>query len=173
MSTCVPFKNMKESSAVVNDRDANILARHSSVRRLHFAAVCSTPASALSCHMIKQHHIRLHNAVFYAYHGNQHEERHLGGKFHVDVEMEADFTEAAEHDRLVETVNYEQVYNLIQDIITNQKFNLIETLAKRIADRIIAECSLVQGVVVRVRKPGAPIKGVIDYVEVEVDERRE
>ena len=123
--------------------------------------------------MIKQHHIRLHNAVFYAYHGNQHEERHLGGKFHVDVEMETDFSEAAEHDRLNETVNYEQVYNLIQDIIMNQKFNLIETVAKRIADQIIATYEQVRSVRVRVRKPGAPIKGVIDFVEVEVDERRE
>jgi 7,8-dihydroneopterin aldolase/epimerase/oxygenase len=123
--------------------------------------------------MIKRHDIRLHNAVFYAYHGNQHEERHLGGKFHVDVEMETDFTEAAEHDRLTETVNYEQIYTLVQDIITNQKFNLIETVAKRIADRILATYEQVRAVRVRVRKPGAPVKGVLDYVEVEVDERRD
>lgn len=122
--------------------------------------------------MIKQHFIRLHNAVFYAYHGNQHEERHLGGKFHVDVEMETDFSDAAEHDRLVETVNYEQIYNLVQDIITNQKFNLIETVAKRIADSIMDAYPQVQGVIVRVRKPGAPIKGVADYVEAEVRETR-
>jgi dihydroneopterin aldolase len=122
--------------------------------------------------MEKRHIIRLHNAVFYAYHGNHREERHLGGKFHVDVEMETDFTAAAEHDTLAETVNYADVYNMIQDIVTSSKFNLIETIAKRIADSILAAFSIVSGVSVRVRKPGAPINGVIDDVEVQVDERR-
>lgn len=122
--------------------------------------------------MEKRHYIRLHNAVFYAYHGNQHEEKNLGGKFHVDVEMETDFTSAAEHDRLSETVNYEKVYSFINDIINSAKFNLIETVAKKIADRIMEEYAMVRAVSVRVRKPGAPVRGVIDYVEVEVDERR-
>jgi dihydroneopterin aldolase len=122
--------------------------------------------------MEKKHYIRLHNAVFYGYHGNHREERHLGGRFHIDIEMETDFTEAAEHDHLEETVNYEAVYNLIQDIVTNDTFKLIETVAKRIADRILDTFPQANGVVVRVRKPGAPIKGVIDYVEVEVDEHR-
>jgi len=122
--------------------------------------------------MEKRHCIRLHNTVFYGYHGNHDEERQLGGRFHIDVEMETDFTEAAKQDHLDLTVNYEAVYNLVQDIVTNETFKLIETVAKRIADSILASFDQVRGVVVRVRKPGAPIKGVIDYVEVEVDEHR-
>ncbi|MBL0173962.1 MAG: dihydroneopterin aldolase [Ignavibacteria bacterium] len=122
--------------------------------------------------MEKRHLIRLHNAVFYAYHGNHHEERRLGGKFYVDVDMETDFTEAAENDTLAKTVNYADVYDFIQDIVTSSKVNLIETIAKRIADKILLDFPIVTGVSVRVRKPGAPIKGVIDYVEVQVDERR-
>ncbi len=122
--------------------------------------------------MQQRHVIRLHNAVFYAYHGNHHEERHLGGKFHVDVEMETDFTAAAAHDSLGETVNYELVYGLIQDTLTIEKFNLIETIAKRIADSVLERFPAVHATTVRVRKPGAPIKGVLDHVEVEVHERR-
>jgi dihydroneopterin aldolase len=61
---------------------------------------------------------------------------------------------------------------MIQDIVTSSKFNLIETIAKRIADLILATFPIVRGVSVRVRKPGAPINGVIDDVEVQVDERR-
>ena len=122
--------------------------------------------------MEKKHYIRLHNAVFYGYHGNHHEERHLGGRFHIDVELETDFSAAAERDHLDATVNYTAVYNLIQDIVTNETFKLIETVAKRIADRLLDSFEQVNGVLVRVRKPGVPIKGVIDYVEVEVDEHR-
>jgi 7,8-dihydroneopterin aldolase/epimerase/oxygenase len=122
--------------------------------------------------MEKRHYIRLHNAVFYAYHGNHHEERNLGGKFHVDVEMETDFTLAAASDKLTETINYELLYNFIQEIVMQETFQLIETIAKRIADRVLDSFTSVTGVVVRVRKPGAPVKGVIDYVEVEVNEHR-
>ncbi|MCB2205449.1 dihydroneopterin aldolase [bacterium] len=122
--------------------------------------------------MEKKHFIRLHNAVFYGYHGNHHEERHLGGRFHIDVDMETDITSAAESDSLERTVNYEAVYNLIEDIVTKQTHKLIETVGKRIADAILAEFVEVRGVVVRVRKPGVPIKGVIDCVEIEVNEHR-
>ncbi|MDH7514623.1 MAG: dihydroneopterin aldolase [Bacteroidota bacterium] len=122
--------------------------------------------------MEKRHLIRLHNAVFYAYHGNHREERRLGGKFHVDVEMETDFTEAADTDNLAKTVNYADIYDMINGIVTEEKFNLIETIAKKIADAILADWPMVRRVSVRVRKPGAPIKGVIDHVEVQVDESR-
>ena len=86
--------------------------------------------------------------------------------------METDFTQAAEHDKLAETINYELLYNFIEEILTGEAFHLIETVAKRIADRVLDSFPTVTGVVVRVRKPGAPVKGVIDYVEAEVDERR-
>ena len=122
--------------------------------------------------MNKKHFIRLHNAVFYGYHGNHHEERHLGGRFHIDVELETDVTEAAERDSLEHTINYEAVYTLIQDIVTKETFRLIEALGRRIVLAILETFPTVHAVSIRVRKPGVPIKGVIDYVEVEINERR-
>ena len=122
--------------------------------------------------MEKKHFIRLQNAVFYGYHGNHHEERFLGGRFHIDVEMETDFSAAAEKDDLHRTVNYEAVYNLMQDIVTNETFKLIETLGRRIALNVLEQFAEVRAVKVRVRKPGVPLKGVIDFVEVEVNEHR-
>ena len=115
----------------------------------------------------------MHNAVFYAYHGNESEEQYLGGKYHVDVEIETDFTNAATHDKLAETVNYEFLYNIVKEIITGSKFFIIEAIAQRIVDAILDNISIVNGVRVRVRKPGAPIKGVVDYVEAEVSQNRE
>lgn len=122
--------------------------------------------------MEKKHFIRLQNAVFYGYHGNHHEERFLGGRFHIDVEMETDFSTAAEEDKLPLTINYEAVYALIQDIVTNQSFKLIESLAERIASSVLEQFSGVNAVAIRVRKPAVPLKGVIDFVEVEVREQR-
>lgn len=116
--------------------------------------------------------IRLRNAVFYAYHGVLTDEQNLGGKFEVDVELRCDFSKGAQSDRLEDTVNYERVYDSIRTIVLEKKHLLIESLASTIGKTILEKFSLVQSVMVRVRKPGAPVKGVIDYVEVEITESR-
>lgn len=122
---------------------------------------------------MKRNIIRLHNAVFYAYHGNEDEEQYLGGKYHVDVEIATDFTRAASHDSLAETVNYEMLYRIVQEILTGHKFFLIEAIAQTVARTVLDRIEPVESVLVRVRKPGVPIKGVVDYVEAEVELSRD
>ena len=116
--------------------------------------------------------IRIHNASFYAYHGVASDEQNLGGKFDVDVELHADLSQAIAHDSLKRTIDYESVYALIQKIVTAKKYFLIEALANTIAKGILQTYPGVASVVVRVRKPHPPVKGVIDYVEVEITEQR-
>lgn len=116
--------------------------------------------------------IRLHNAVFYAYHGVLSDEQSLGGKFEVDVDLHVDLSGGARTDDLQQTVNYERVYDAIKQLVLGKKYRLIEALAETIADGLLAEFKKVQNVVVRVRKPSAPVKGVIDYVEVEIARAR-
>jgi len=116
--------------------------------------------------------IRLHNAVFYAYHGVLSDEQSLGGKFEVDVDLHADLSRGGKSDRLKQTVDYERVYDYINRLVLGRKYFLIEALAETIADGLLEEFRKVREVVVRVRKPSAPVKGVIDYVEVEISRAR-
>ena len=116
--------------------------------------------------------IRLKNATFYAYHGAAEDEQNLGGKFECDVEMRCDIAAAAETDALDRTVDYEKVYGFVRRTIVENKFFLLEALGSRIARGIIQEFHQVEQVTVRLRKPHPPVKGVVDYVEVEVEERR-
>ncbi|HYQ87044.1 MAG TPA: dihydroneopterin aldolase [Bacteroidota bacterium] len=116
--------------------------------------------------------IRIHNASFYAYHGVASDEQNLGGKFEVDVELESDLSAAAEKDSLKRTVDYQAVYAFIQQTVTQKKYYLLESLAKTIARGIIREFPAVESARVKVRKPHPPVKGVVDYVEVEVSESR-
>jgi len=113
--------------------------------------------------------IRLHNAVFYAYHGALTDEQNLGGKFEIDLELHCDLTAAKQTDNLNETVNYEKVYALMKKIVMGKKYYLIEALAHSIGTGIISGFSQVQKAIVRVRKPGAPIHGVVDTVEIEIE----
>ena len=116
--------------------------------------------------------IRLHNAVFYAYHGVLVDEQNLGGKFEVDVDLHCDLSRGAKSDHLDDTVNYERVYDCIRTIVLERKHLLLESLASTVGRGIINNFSKVKSVTVKVRKPSAPVKGVIDYVEVELTETR-
>ncbi len=116
--------------------------------------------------------IRIHNASFYAYHGVATDEQNLGGKFEVDVDMHCDLAAAKTSDHLRETVNYEAVYAVVQRTVTEKKYYLLESLSGAIIRRLLREFSLIEEVCVRVRKPHPPVKGVVDYVEVEISESR-
>ncbi len=123
-----------------------------------------------SCHC--SHVIRIRNAVFYAYHGVMADEQNLGGKFEIDVEMKGDFSEAARTDSLKETVDYERVYSFIGSTVLAKKYYLLEALARVIARGILDEFPPLASVTVRIRKPHPPVRGVVDYVEVETSEQR-
>jgi len=122
--------------------------------------------------MIEYNVIRIKNAVFYAYHGAMEDEQNLGGKFECDVEMFSDFAAAAESDSLRKTVDYERGYGFVKEMILHQKYHLLEALASALARGILREFHTVERVVVRIRKPHPPVKGVVDHVEVEVMEHR-
>jgi len=111
--------------------------------------------------------IRLKNMVFYGYHGVSDSEKSLGGKFEVDVELYKDLKKAGQSDNLDDTLNYEKVYKIVNDCTRNNKFYLIETLAERIAGSVVQKFQS-EKVIVRVRKPHAPVRGVLDTVEVEI-----
>ncbi len=118
----------------------------------------------------KQHHdiIRLRNAVFYAYHGVLADEQTLGGKFEIDVDLCCDLSKGARTDHLADTIDYERVYDCVRQLVVTKKHFLLESLAGSIIEGILKNFKRVKKVTVKVRKPSAPIKGVIDYVEVEM-----
>lgn len=116
--------------------------------------------------------IRIKNAKFYAHHGVLDAERMSGGLFEIDAEMTCDVTEAEAEDDLKKTLDYEKAYNFIKEVVSGEKFFLIEALAYRIALKIIRNFDMVQKVVINVRKPSPPLGGLTDYVEVEHSEYR-
>lgn len=112
--------------------------------------------------------IRLHNMTFYGFHGVSKAERETGRRFEVDCELELDIRKAAKSDKLSDTKNYTRVYGVVEEIVSRNKFNLLETVATRIASQLHAEFAPTR-VIVRVRKRIPPIPGNLDYIEVEYD----
>ena len=112
--------------------------------------------------------IRLCNMPFYGRHGVNPEEQELGQRFEVDVELRLDTRPAALQDDLHLTINYAHVYRTVKRIVEEECFALIETLAETIA-RHLGQDFAPDSVRVCVRKPHAPIKGVLDYVAIEIE----
>ena len=115
--------------------------------------------------------IKLKNMQFFGYHGVYEHEKELGAPFEVDVEISKSFRDAASTDDIDQTVNYDAVYKLVQDAVSNFRYNLIETLANKIANGIIDNFE-VEKVLVRVRKPKVQINGILDTVEVETEKKK-
>ena len=87
-------------------------------------------------------------------------ERRIRQTIIIDLEMSADIASAAATDDVADTLNYKSVAKRIQEYVAESSFQLVETLAERIAG-IIREEFGVAWVQVRVNKPGA-IRGSKD-----------
>jgi len=111
--------------------------------------------------------IRLKNMVFYGYHGVSDMEKSLGGKFEIDLELFCNVSQAGKSDSLSDTINYESIYKTVYNCTKNSKYYLIEALAEAISKEILMNFK-VEKLVIRVRKPHAPIRGVLDTIEVEL-----
>lgn len=115
--------------------------------------------------------ITLKNCAFYARHGVFEQEVALGQRFFVDVVMDVESGGALVSDEVEQTVHYGEAYELVEKIMTGSRRNLIEALANDIAIGLAAWSPLIRRVEVAIRKPSAPIAGILDYVEVRLEHR--
>jgi 7,8-dihydroneopterin aldolase/epimerase/oxygenase len=113
--------------------------------------------------------IRLKNCAFFARHGVLDAEETLGQRFYVDAELRVDPGSAVEEDSIEGTVDYGVAFSVIEDAVTGRRRFLIETLALDIAKALCARFPQIERASITVRKPSAPVRGVLDHVEVTVD----
>jgi len=111
--------------------------------------------------------LRLNNMLFHAYHGVWDEEREVGQRFQVDVEIYRDLSISGKTDKLKDTVDLYKVYETVERVVTGRKFKLVEALAETIADELLQHFDIPL-IRVRVRKPNSPIRGISDGIEVEI-----
>ena len=111
--------------------------------------------------------LRLRNMRFFAYHGLFPEENQLGQRYEVDLEIHADLSAAGQTDDLTKTLDYPRLYALVEEVVTQKRFKLVEALAENIASQIGASFAPVD-LTVRVRKPDPPVAAHFDGLEVEI-----
>lgn len=112
--------------------------------------------------------IIIENLELIAEHGVFKEEKFLGQKFIISVEMTTDTREAGKTGNLNASTHYGFVADDIEKIFTGESFDLIETCAEKIAEMILIKYPLISEVKVTVKKPWAPIRKHFDFVAVEI-----
>ena len=112
--------------------------------------------------------IRMKNCAFFARHGVFDEEEMLGQRFYVDAALTVDPGHALEDDAIEGTVDYGVAFQVIEKIITGERRFLIEALALEVGKALTLRFPQITRAEITVRKPNAPVPGVLDHVEVTV-----
>jgi dihydroneopterin aldolase len=112
----------------------------------------------------------LEGMVFFGRHGATAAERELGARFTVDVELSADLRAAGRSDRAADTVDYAQVYETVREVVEGEPRSLLESVAQRIAERVLAFDHVEQATVRVQKRP--PLDGEFRAFGVEVTRSR-
>ncbi len=116
--------------------------------------------------------IEIKNLKIYAYHGVFDEEKEQGQFFLVSAKLYLDLRPSSMSDDLLETVSYDDVAHLIEQVVTEEKWNLIEAVAEAVASEILLKYTKVRKVQIRVDKPEAPIGLSFETVSVTLERGR-
>ncbi len=81
-------------------------------------------------------------------------ERKIRQTVSIDLEMGADIRRAAATDSIDDTLNYKAISKRVQQFVAESEFQLVETMAEKIAELVLQEFK-VPWIQVRVSKPGA------------------
>ena len=111
--------------------------------------------------------ISIINLKIPARHGVYEFEKNKDGLFELDIEMYTDLNKAGRSDQLNETVNYDEAVGVITDLFIRKNYNLIEAAGEGICTGLLSKYPI-EKVIVRIRKPHAPIMANLETVEVEL-----
>ena len=113
--------------------------------------------------------IYLKNVEIFANHGVFKEEKTLGQKFVLDLELTLSLEEAGRTGDLTKSVHYGELCHGIEKEFMKESYDLIETAAQKVAEFTLYNYPLVKDVKVTLKKPWAPILRSLDTVFIEIE----
>ncbi|MCC2671518.1 MAG: dihydroneopterin aldolase [Armatimonadetes bacterium] len=101
--------------------------------------------------------IRIEGIELHGFHGVPAAEREVGHRYRIDAVLELDLRAAARADDVAETVDYGEVARVIIGVGTGPSVQLVETLAERMAEQVLARFPRVQAIELEVAKIHPPV----------------
>ncbi len=105
--------------------------------------------------------IRISGIRSFGFHGVYPEERREGQYFLADLVLFTDLSKAGSSDLLDDATDYSKVVPDVKAIIEGDPFNLIETLAEKISEKVFGKYPLVESVEITIYKPEAPVEAAV------------
>jgi 7,8-dihydroneopterin aldolase/epimerase/oxygenase len=115
--------------------------------------------------------IEIEGMEFYAFHGHYDVEQVVGNRFLVDLSLDTDLLKASESDQLEDTVNYQEVFQLVKEEM-EIKSHLLENVAGRIMKRLFLTYDHILKARIKVSKMNPPLGGQINSVSVTIEKER-
>jgi dihydroneopterin aldolase/2-amino-4-hydroxy-6-hydroxymethyldihydropteridine diphosphokinase len=113
--------------------------------------------------------IRIKDLQIYSYHGVNTQEKEMGQRFIVSLDIFLDLRKAGLSDNLLDTVNYAQLCYDVEKEFNSEKLDLIEAAAEKVAACILSNYERVEKVIVEIKKPWAPIGKPLEYASVKIE----
>ena len=104
----------------------------------------------------------------FASHGVLEEEKSLGQLFLLDADLTLNMETAMEEDDLNQSTDYGKVCQMLEEEMTGKVFDLIESLADYLCQKLLLEFPRIDSARIQIKKPQAPLKNHLKYVSVEV-----
>lgn len=113
--------------------------------------------------------ILIDNMEFFAFHGFYPEEQKIGCKYTVSLKLITDLSCAGASDNLSNTINYEEVYKLVESEM-NINSKLIEHVASRIIKSLKQQYNILKHVDLYLYKYNPPFGGQVERVGIHLYE---
>lgn len=104
---------------------------------------------------------------FHAYHGVLEEEKKYGNHFLVSLSVTFDTSKAGASDRLEDTLNYQELYDIVHDQM-KQRSDLIEHVAQRIYDKVAVSFPFLEKIELSLTKLNPPLGGNVEGVTIQL-----
>lgn len=113
----------------------------------------------------------LKDVEIFANHGVFNEEKVLGQKFILSLELSLDLSIAAKTLDLSKSIHYGELCHNVEKEFQRESYELIETVAEKIAEYVLYNYNLVKEVKVILKKPWAPIGRHLDTAAIEISRK--
>ena len=116
--------------------------------------------------------ILISNLEFHAHTGVTEDERSIGQRYAVDLELSTDLKKPGETDDFRDAVDYAALCEAVVEFGSNNTYALAEAMAAAIASTILDKFPAVDEVMVRAKKLHPPVPEIKDYFGVEIRRKR-
>lgn len=115
--------------------------------------------------------IYIRNLEFIGYHGVFEEEKKLGQKFLISLELDTELREAGIEDNIEKTIHYGYVAKTVEKVFFSKKYDLIESLGEDIAREVLKNYKHIKKIKLEIKKPWAPVGIILEDVSIVIERK--